>query len=78
VDLPGAQALARQCQRLIDRWESFPLPDRPLAHAAVRYFVSWHDVEHDFDIGGLDDDKQIINAVLLHLGMQDGDTALAS
>jgi hypothetical protein len=68
VDLPGANALAAQCGLLLDRWESLSVSDRHLANAAVRYFVSWDDVENDLDIGGLDDDKQIMTAVLTYLG----------
>ncbi|HEY5374327.1 MAG TPA: sigma factor-like helix-turn-helix DNA-binding protein, partial [Polyangiaceae bacterium] len=79
VDLPGAHILARQCHFLLDRWGSLPLSDRHLVHAAVRYFISWDDVENDLDIGGLDDDKQIMNAVLSYLGIDESsDGALAS
>jgi hypothetical protein len=69
VDLPGANALAAQCTLLLNRWERLPVSDRHLANAAVRYFVSWDDIENDLDIGGLDDDKQIMNAVLTYLGL---------
>jgi hypothetical protein len=79
VDLPGAHVLARQCQMLLDRSGSLPIPDRHLVNAAVLYFISWDDLENDFDIGGLDDDKQIMNAVLSHLGiLEDDDGARAS
>jgi hypothetical protein len=71
VDLPGAHALAAQCTLLLDRWESLAVSDRHLANAAVRYFVSWDDIENDLDIGGLDDDKQIMKAVLTYLGLDD-------
>lgn len=79
VDLAGATALAAQCTLLLERWESLPVSDRHLANAAVRYFVSWDDIENDLDIGGLDDDKQIMNAVLTYLGLHDpASNALAS
>lgn len=78
VDLDGAHVLARQCDQLLDRWAALPAPDRHLAHAAVRYFVSFDDLEHDFGIGGLDDDKQIMNAVLSYLGIHEDHEALAS
>ncbi len=79
VDLAGAQALAGQCNLLLDHWQTLPASDRRLAHAAVHYFVSWEDVENDLDIGGLDDDKQIMNAVLAYLGMEESSHgALAS
>jgi hypothetical protein len=73
VDLPGAHVLGRQCNWLLDRWDSLAIPDRHLVHAAVRYFISWDDVENDLDIGGLDDDKQIMNAVLSYLGIDGSD-----
>lgn len=79
VDLSGAHELAGQCNLLLDRWQSLSASDLRLAHAAVHYFVSWDDVENDLDIGGLDDDKQIMNAVLAYLGMEDSSHgALAS
>jgi hypothetical protein len=79
VDLAGAHILARQCNLLLDRWENLALSDRHLAHAAVRYFISWNDVANDLDIGGLDDDKQIMNAVLAYLGLEESSYgALAS
>jgi len=79
VDLPSAHVVARQCNLLLDRWDSLAISDRHLVHAAVRYFISWDDVENDLDIGGLDDDKQIMNAVLSYLGIEESnDGALAS
>jgi hypothetical protein len=83
VDREGAHLLGAQCRLLLAHWENLPPPDRHLAHAAIRYFVSWHDLEHDLDIGGLDDDKQIMNTVLAHLGLSEAplevrDGALAS
>ncbi|RYZ09241.1 MAG: hypothetical protein EOO73_05630 [Myxococcales bacterium] len=70
VDVAGAHTLAAQCTLLLDRWESLPAADRHLANAAVRYFVSWDDIENDLDAGGLDDDKQIMKAVLTYLGLE--------
>jgi len=79
VDLSGANMLASQSNMLLDRWENLTPSDQRLAHAAVHYFVSWEDVENDLDIGGLDDDKQIMNAVLAYLGIEESsDGALAS
>jgi hypothetical protein len=79
VDLEGAHLLAGQCGLLLDRWENMPPADQRLAHAAIHYFISWDDVENDLDIGGLDDDKQIMNAVLAYLGLEDSSYgALAS
>jgi hypothetical protein len=79
VDVAGAQVLARQAERLLERWETLAPGDRHLAHAAIRYFVSWNDFENDLNIGGLDDDKQIMNAVLSYLALEEhDDDALAS
>lgn len=79
VDREGAHVLSRQCHELLDRWDSLPPADRHVVHAAVRYFVSWHDVEHDLDLGGLDDDKKILGAVLEYLGLsREVNGALAS
>jgi hypothetical protein len=75
VDLPAARSLAGRCHRLLDRWESLPPVEKHLAHAAVRYFVSWNDLENDLNIGGLDDDQQIVNAVLSYLGMLDEESS---
>src|SRR5690606_36126736 len=72
VDLAGAQRLAAQSRLLLEQWEHLPLGQRHLAHAAIRYFVIAENVEADFDIGGLDDDKRIMTAVLEHLGLNDG------
>jgi hypothetical protein len=71
VDVEGARTLARQCHDLLDRWDTLLIPDRHFANAAIRYFVSWQDLEHDLAVGGLDDDKKIMNAVLLHLGIEE-------
>ncbi len=71
VDLPGARTLAQQCETLLDRWTELALSDRHLAHAAVSYFVSWDDVTNDLGVGGLDDDKQIMNAVMAYLGIEE-------
>lgn len=79
VDLPRAHVIAQQCHRLLDAFVQLPPTDQHLAHAAIRYFVSWNDVTNDLDLGGLDDDAQIMNAVLTHLGLEDSQHgALAS
>lgn len=79
VDLPGAHLLAQQSHRLLDCFAQLAPSEQQLAHAAIRYFISWDDVTNDLDIGGLDDDKQIMNAVLAYLGLEDSSYgALAS
>ena len=41
--------------------------------------MSWNDVTNDLDIAGLEDDKQIMNAVLAYLGLENSSyDALAS
>ena len=69
VDLPGAQTLAAQSEALLARFPTMTAPQRALAQAAIRYFVIAENVEDDFDIGGLDDDKRLMNAVLEHFGI---------
>jgi hypothetical protein len=52
--------------------EDTPEPTRRLVQAAVRYFVIEDDADSDLDsILGLDDDAEVVNAVLRHLGYQD-------
>lgn len=71
VDLEGARTLREQSELLLSRWDAFTPGERQLAHAAIRYFVIAENRESDFDIGGLDDDKRIMAAVLEHLGIDD-------
>ncbi|NLE87902.1 MAG: hypothetical protein GX607_16070, partial [Myxococcales bacterium] len=71
VDLEGARTLREQSELLLSRWDTFTPGERQLAHAAIRYFVIAENRESDFDIGGLDDDKRIMAAVLEHLGIDD-------
>jgi hypothetical protein len=52
--------------------EDTPEPTRRLVQAAVRYFVIEDDADSDLDsILGLDDDAEVLNAVLRRLGYQD-------
>ncbi len=45
--------------------------ERRLVQAAVRYFIIEDDADSDLDsILGLDDDAQVVNAVLKHLGRE--------
>lgn len=79
VDLEGARQLGQHCLELLERWDTLTSADRHLVHAAVSYFISWDDYESDLDIGGLDDDKQIVAAVRSYLGMEQlADGAAAS
>lgn len=49
-----------------------PEEQRRLVQAAVRYFVLQEDAESDLDsVLGLDDDVEVLNAVLKHLGRDD-------
>lgn len=69
VDLEGARRLREQSEQLLERWDTLTPGERQLAHAAIRYFVIPENLESDFDIGGLDDDKRVMAAVLEHLGI---------
>lgn len=51
--------------------EETPESERRLVQAAVRYFIIEEDADSDLDsILGLDDDAQVVNAVLKHLGRE--------
>lgn len=79
VDLEGARQLAQHSRQLLSRFSALTPTERQLAQAAIRYFVIAENIESDFDIGGLDDDKQIMNAVLEHLGpLNESDATVAN
>jgi hypothetical protein len=82
VDLELAERLAATCKRLLEvgvRPRSDPLliprtssSEERLILAAIRYFVLTLDAEDDLlTPGGLQDDAQVLDAVLRHLGRTD-------
>jgi hypothetical protein len=72
VDPKLARALADTSLKLLGTLEAqTPEDHRRLVQAAVRYFVIEDDADSDLDsILGLDDDAEVLNAVLRHLGLE--------
>jgi uncharacterized membrane protein YkvA (DUF1232 family) len=70
VDPTLARDLVRASNRLLGTLtSSSPESTRQLIQAAIRYFVIDEDADADLDsILGLDDDAEVLNAVLRHLG----------
>jgi hypothetical protein len=70
VDPALANGLAEASLRLLGTLnEKTPETTRRLIQAAVRYFVIEEDADSDLDsILGLDDDAEVLNAVIRHLG----------
>lgn len=71
LDPQEARAVAASCRRFLERARMASGPTRTLALAAVRYFVLTDDAESDFEVGGLDDDMGVLDAVATHLGWFD-------
>jgi uncharacterized membrane protein YkvA (DUF1232 family) len=73
VDPTLANTLAEASLRLLGTLkEGTPESTRRLVQAAVRYFVIEEDADSDLDsILGLDDDAEVLNAVLRKLGHAD-------
>lgn len=70
LDLALAETIAGHCHRLLQHWPRASADQQRLIQAAVGYFATSGDADDDFDsIAGLDDDAQVINAVLAHLGL---------
>jgi hypothetical protein len=73
VDPALAENLVRASMRLLGTLnDATPESTRRIVQAAVRYFIIEDDADSDLDsILGLDDDAEVINAVLRHLGHDD-------
>ncbi|MEM6293121.1 MAG: GNAT family protein [Myxococcota bacterium] len=72
VDLAIARDVARVCEGLLDAvTDKTPEHARRQIQAAARYFVTEADGDSDLDIGGLDEDAAVANAVAEHLGRAD-------
>lgn len=73
IDPALANALVDASMKLLTTIkDSMPRERRLAIQAAVRYFVIEDDAEGDLDsILGLDDDAEVLNAVLKHLGHDD-------
>lgn len=73
VDPTLGNALAAASMKLLTTLKDDTPPERRIAiQAAVRYFVIEDDADSDLDsILGLDDDAEVLNAVMRHLGHDD-------
>ncbi|MBW2528935.1 MAG: hypothetical protein JRI23_32465 [Deltaproteobacteria bacterium] len=78
VDATLARDLVQASNRLLGTLtSSSPETTRRLVQAAVRYFLIDEDADADLDsILGLDDDAEVLNAVLRHLGHADWQVAI--
>jgi hypothetical protein len=64
VDPQEARDVAATCLRLLDELRSDTPPlHRKLIELAALYFVLEEDADSDFDIGGLDDDIAVVQAI---------------
>jgi len=72
VDHELGRQIARTCEGLLAAiGESTPEHTRRQIQAAARYCVTEEDGDSDFEIGGLDEDAAVANAVAEHLGRSD-------
>ena len=73
VDPTLANALVDASMKLLTTIKDDTLEDRRrLIQAAVRYFVIEDDADSDLDSSlGLDDDAEVLNAVMKHLGFEE-------
>jgi len=68
LDAGEARALAERAAALLDGLGPSPAPaHRQLVWAAVRYFTKQDDAESDLIVGGLDDDREVMEAVEAYL-----------
>lgn len=68
IDLDAGATLLRASRLLLGRWTSLSDADRLLASAAILYFIETEDEDSDFDIGGLDDDLEVMRWTFGRLG----------
>lgn len=57
-----AQGISAELRTLLDSWASYDLEQRGVVRAAVAYFLKVDDAIADTDVGGLDDDRTVLNA----------------
>ena len=73
LDTRLAQQIERRCISLLERVrQGVPAWQRRIVQAAAEYYVFPEDGDGDFDsVAGLDDDAEVVNAVLFVLGEED-------
>lgn len=68
IDMAQAEALADRSRRLLDSVTPMTSEeDRRLIQTAIRYFLDASDAQRDLRPGGLDDDVEVMNAVVSSL-----------
>lgn len=70
IDVSLAKTLVERMARLVERVAGLSSTTRRIVHAAILYFTSNEDAEDDFDLGGLEDDEVVLDAVLAHLELE--------
>ncbi len=72
VDVELGRDIGRTCDGLLMAvTDATPEHTRRQIQAAARYFVTEEDGDSDFEIGGLDEDAAVANAIAEHLGRSD-------
>lgn len=68
--LPVGQAIARDCEALLDAWDRLDEDGQRLARAAVEYFLLCRDGDDDLaSPEGLHDDAAVVSTVRARLGV---------
>ena len=71
IDIRLAEEIASRCRLLLDHYQEFSEEEQVLVVGAVRYFVVDDDpFSDDTFASGFDDDAQVVNHVLEHLGIE--------
>jgi hypothetical protein len=71
IDLRLAEEISSRCRLLLEHYDEFTPQEQAFVIGAVRYFVVDDDpFSDDTFASGFDDDAQVINHVLEHLGIE--------
>lgn len=71
IDIRLAEEIASRCRLLLEHYQEFSDAEKMMIIGAVRYFVVDDDpFSDDTFASGFDDDAQVINHVLEHLGIE--------
>lgn len=64
IDAALAQSICRVLDRVVSEWDSFSPTEQSWLRGMLRYFTKSDDECHDFQVGGLRDDVEVLNACL--------------
>ncbi|MFW6170108.1 MAG: hypothetical protein ACODAD_06435 [Planctomycetota bacterium] len=64
IDTALAQSICRVLDRLVSEWDCFSPTEQSWLRGVLRYFTTSDDKCHDFQLGGLRDDVEVLNASL--------------